>query len=50
MNDFEKYLKENKSKLNVDNVNPEIWLNIENKMLKKKNHTCDVTTESGRAS
>ncbi len=37
MNNFEKHLKANKEKLNLDKVNPEIWLSIENDVLKKKN-------------
>jgi len=37
MSSFEKYLKENRNKLKVDEVNPEIWLSIENEMLKKGN-------------
>jgi len=37
MNPFEKHLKSNKDQLNPAEVNPEIWLSIENEMLKKKN-------------
>ena len=36
MSSFEDYLKKNKEQLELDHVNPEIWLNIENKMLKQK--------------
>jgi len=37
MNDFEKYLKQNKEKMQLDSVNPQVWLSIENNLLKKKN-------------
>lgn len=37
MNKFEKLLKDHKEELNLDSVNPEIWLSIENKVLKRKN-------------
>ena len=37
MNEFEKHLKNHKKELNMDSLNPEIWLNIENQMLKRKN-------------
>ncbi len=37
MNEFEKYLKENKKKMELDHLNPDVWLSIENDMLKKKN-------------
>lgn len=38
MNNFEKYLKANKQKLELEEpINPEIWLSIENKVLKQKN-------------
>ena len=36
MNDFEKYLKDNKRKLDIDQINPELWLAIENTILKEK--------------
>lgn len=37
MNDFEKYLRENKEQLEPKEVNPEIWLSIENEVLRSKN-------------
>lgn len=37
MNPFEEHIRANKEALNPDKVNPEIWLSIENKMLKQKN-------------
>lgn len=37
MNNFEKYIQENKKKLELDYVEPKLWLSIENKLLKKKN-------------
>jgi len=37
MNSFEKYLKENKAQLDLEPVSPEIWLSIENQVLRKKN-------------
>ena len=37
MNDFEKYIRDNKNKLELDEINPEIWLRIENTVLKQKN-------------
>lgn len=37
MNSFEKYLKENKAQLDLEQVSPEIWLSIENELLRKKN-------------
>ena len=37
MNDFEKYLKENKQKMDIDQVNPKIWDNIEKASIAKGN-------------
>lgn len=37
MNNFEKYLQANKEKMQLDSVNPEVWLSIENKLLRQKN-------------
>lgn len=38
MKDFEKYLKGNQQKLELEgDLNPEIWLSIENRVLKRKN-------------
>ncbi len=38
MKEFEKYLKDNQQKLELDgDLNPEIWLSIENRVLKRKN-------------
>lgn len=37
MNKFEEYLRDNKEKMELDSINPDIWLEIENKLLKKKN-------------
>ncbi len=37
MNPFEQHLKNNKDKLDLDKVSPEVWLSIENEVLKKKN-------------
>lgn len=38
MKDFEKFLKDNQQKLELeDELNPEIWLSIENRVLKRKN-------------
>jgi len=37
MNDFEKYLRDNKKELEPKEVNPEIWLSIENEVLRSKN-------------
>ncbi len=42
MSDFEKYIKQHKHKMDVNQTNPEIWNGIENKMFdttNKKNHT-----------
>ena len=36
MNDFEKYIKENKRKFNLDEINPKIWENIELEIKGKK--------------
>jgi len=35
MSEFEKYLKEHQAKLEVDSVKPEIWVGIENQILKQ---------------
>ncbi len=37
MNNFEKYLQDNKDKLQSDSVDEKVWLMIENEMLKSKN-------------
>lgn len=38
MKGFEKYLKDNQQKLGIEgSLNPEIWLSIENRVLKRKN-------------
>ena len=38
MKNFEKYLKDNQQKLELEgDLNPEIWLSIENRVLKRKN-------------
>jgi len=37
MNNFEKYLQANKEKMQLESVNPDIWLTMENKLLRKKN-------------
>lgn len=37
MNEFEKFLKANKDKLDDEQVKPELWLSIENQVLKRKN-------------
>jgi len=38
MKEFEKYLKDNQQKLELEgDLNPEIWLSIENRVLKRKN-------------
>ena len=38
MKGFEKYLKDNQKKLELDgDLNPEMWLSIENRVLKRKN-------------
>ena len=37
MNDFEKYIVENKQKLESDAVDARVWLEIENEMLRSKN-------------
>ena len=37
MNDFEKYIQENKKQLEPETVNSQVWLSIENKVLKEKN-------------
>ena len=37
MNDFEKYIVENKQKLEPDAVDSRVWLEIENEMLRSKN-------------
>lgn len=38
MKGFEKYLKDNQQKLELEgDLNPEIWLSIENRVLKRKN-------------
>jgi len=37
MSDFEKYIKDNKHKLEADQVDQRVWLAIENGMLKEKN-------------
>ena len=36
MNNFEKYLNENKEQLEPKEIDPKIWLSIENEMLKQK--------------
>lgn len=36
MNDFEKYIQSKKKQLELEEVNPEIWLSIENQILRKK--------------
>lgn len=36
MNEFEKYIRENKKELDLPEVNPKIFLEIENKILQKK--------------
>lgn len=36
MNSFEKYLRENKDHLDLEPVNPEVWLSIENQVLRNK--------------
>ncbi len=38
MDDFEKYIVENKQKLASDAVDPKVWLEVENEMLRSKNH------------
>ncbi len=42
MDPFEKFLKNNKEVLDDDQINPEIWLSIENKMLKKRNKSMKI--------
>ena len=37
MNSFEEYLKENKEKLGTIEVDPVLWISIENELLRKKN-------------
>ena len=38
MKEFEDYLKDNRQKLEIEgDLNPEIWLSIENRVLKRKN-------------
>jgi len=37
MNDFEKYILENKQQLETDTVDPKVWLSVENAMLRNKN-------------
>ena len=37
MNPFENHLRENRKQLNMDQINPKIWLNIENEILRKRN-------------
>lgn len=37
MNEFEKYIQDNKKKLAPDHVDSKVWLSIENEMLRKKN-------------
>ncbi len=36
MNNFEKYLKTHQKELEPDAVNPEVWLSIENELLRKR--------------
>ncbi len=36
MNDFEKYIQDNRKQLEPKEVNPTIWLSIENEILRKK--------------
>lgn len=36
MKGFEKYLRENKEQLNLEAINPETWLVLENKLLKRQ--------------
>ncbi len=37
MNDFEKYLQDNKQKLEPDHIDQRVWLSIENEILRAKN-------------
>lgn len=37
MNSFEKHIRDNKNQLDMESVNPEIWLSIENKILLQQN-------------
>lgn len=37
MNEFEKYIRDNKKKLEPDQVDSKVWLSIENEVLRKKN-------------
>lgn len=37
MNDFEKYIQNNKQQLELEEVNPQIWLSMENELLRQKN-------------
>lgn len=37
MNDFEKYIVENKKKLEPDAIDARVWLEVENEMLRSKN-------------
>lgn len=37
MDSFEKHLRDHKAQLDLDQVNPEVWLSIENKVLQQKN-------------
>jgi len=43
MNSFEEYLKNNKERMDDEQINPEIWLSIENSVLKKKNKSMLLT-------
>ncbi len=37
MNEFEKYIRDNKNQLEPDKMDPKVWMSIENKMLKSNN-------------
>ena len=43
MNSFEKHIQDNKDKLELESVSPEIWLSIENKILQKQNRRNRLT-------
>lgn len=42
MNSFEKYIQENKEKFEIDDPRPELWLAVENKVLRHQNHRSRV--------
>ncbi len=42
MNSFEQFIKTNKDKMNLKEVNPAIWQNIENQMSQKKTNRMNV--------